>query len=76
MEGIDRTAVRNTIRLSAHPLWASGGITTVQDLEYLAESRAAGAVLGMALYTGMLDPTTVAGRWGGAQDTSKTVKDR
>jgi len=76
MEGIDRGAARNTIRLSAHPLWASGGITTVQDLEYLAEHRAAGAVLGMALYTGMIDPTTVAERWGGAANTSRTVNER
>lgn len=72
LEGIDREAAKNTIRLSAHALWASGGITTVQDLEYLAETGAAGAVLGMALYTGLLDPTEVATRWGGV---AKTVDD-
>jgi len=73
LEGIDREAAKNTVRLSAHPLWASGGITTVQDLEFLAEMGAAGAVLGMALYTGLLDPTDVATRWGGV---AKTVTDQ
>jgi phosphoribosylformimino-5-aminoimidazole carboxamide ribotide isomerase len=65
LEGIDRDAVGETISLSPHPVWASGGVTTIEELEYLNESGAAGAVLGMALYTETLDPSDVAARWGG-----------
>ena len=53
------------IALSPHPVWASGGVTTTDELEFLAESGAAGAVLGMALYTETLNPHDVAARWGG-----------
>jgi phosphoribosylformimino-5-aminoimidazole carboxamide ribotide isomerase len=65
LEGIDREAAGETIALSPHPVWASGGVTTIEDLRYLDESGAAGAVLGMALYTETLDPSDVAARWGG-----------
>ncbi len=65
MEGIDRDAVGATIRLSPHPLWASGGVTTSDELEFLESAGAAGAVLGMALYTETLNPSDVAARWGG-----------
>jgi phosphoribosylformimino-5-aminoimidazole carboxamide ribotide isomerase len=65
LAGIDRTAAAETISLSPHPLWASGGVTTMDELEYLDASGAAGAVLGMALYTDALDPAAVAARWGG-----------
>ncbi|MDH3207021.1 MAG: 1-(5-phosphoribosyl)-5-[(5-phosphoribosylamino)methylideneamino] imidazole-4-carboxamide isomerase [Gemmatimonadota bacterium] len=73
LEGIDREAVGETISLSPHPLWASGGVTTVEELEYLDEAGAAGVVLGMALYTETLDPSDVATRWGSG---ANMVKDR
>lgn len=38
-----------------HRLLASGGITTLDDLRGLRDAGVAGAVLGMALYTGALD---------------------
>lgn len=76
MEGIDRDAIGDTITLSPHPLWASGGVTTVDELAYLDGAGAAGAVLGMALYTETLNPGDVAARWGGAGDTSQPVKSR
>jgi phosphoribosylformimino-5-aminoimidazole carboxamide ribotide isomerase len=71
LEGIDREAAGETISLSPHPVWASGGVTTTEELEYLDESGAAGAVLGMALYTETLDPDDVAARWGGDANTAK-----
>jgi phosphoribosylformimino-5-aminoimidazole carboxamide ribotide isomerase len=70
LEGIDREAVGETIRLSPHPLWASGGVTTMDELAYLDEEGAAGAVLGMALYTETLDPGDVAARWGSGANTA------
>jgi phosphoribosylformimino-5-aminoimidazole carboxamide ribotide isomerase len=42
------------------PLIASGGITTDAELRALADAGVAGAVLGMALYTGALEPRAVA----------------
>lgn len=66
LEGIDAGAMRGVIDASAHPVWISGGITTIDDLAALADAGAHGAVLGMALYTGTLRPTEVAERWGGS----------
>lgn len=78
LEGIDRDAVGRTISLSPHPVWASGGVTTLDELQYLDEAGAAGAVLGMALYTETLDPDEVAERWGGdaRAESSQPVKSR
>ncbi len=64
LEGIDRDGVAGVIDASPHPVWISGGVTTTDELDFLAEHGAAGAVLGMALYTGALDPDDVAERWG------------
>jgi phosphoribosylformimino-5-aminoimidazole carboxamide ribotide isomerase len=64
--GIDREACRDVIALSPHPVWASGGVTTMDELEYLDAAGAAGAVLGMALYTDTLNAVDVAARWGRA----------
>jgi phosphoribosylformimino-5-aminoimidazole carboxamide ribotide isomerase len=73
LEGIDRKGCALVIQASPHPLWASGGVTTVDELEYLDRAGAAGAVLGMALYTETLDPTVVATRWGGGARTAKAT---
>jgi len=35
---------------------ASGGVTTLEDLDSLAQVGVEGAIIGMALYTGRLDP--------------------
>lgn len=66
LEGIDARAMAAVIDASAHPVWISGGITSLDDLAALDEAGAHGAVLGMALYTGTLRPTEVAERWGGS----------
>jgi phosphoribosylformimino-5-aminoimidazole carboxamide ribotide isomerase len=65
MQGIDRAGCLALIEASPHPVWASGGVTTTDELAFLDRSGAAGAVLGMALYTETLDPAEVASRWGG-----------
>jgi phosphoribosylformimino-5-aminoimidazole carboxamide ribotide isomerase len=46
------------------PLIASGGITTVEEMRLLAGAGVAAAVLGMSLYTGALDPVSVAEEFG------------
>lgn len=64
MAGIDLPGARSVIEGSKHPVWISGGITAMAELEALDRAGAAGAVLGMALYTGKLSPKEVARRFG------------
>lgn len=72
LHGINRDAVARTLKWSTHPLWISGGVTTEDDLLWLEDHGAAGAVLGMALYTGTLSAPSVAARWGGVADLRGT----
>jgi phosphoribosylformimino-5-aminoimidazole carboxamide ribotide isomerase len=69
LQGIDRESVARTLKWSTHPVWISGGVTTEDDLEWLEDRGAAGAVLGMSLYTGVLSAPSVAARWGAAPAT-------
>jgi phosphoribosylformimino-5-aminoimidazole carboxamide ribotide isomerase len=71
LQGIDRNGCGKIIAASPHPVWASGGVTTTEELEYLDGAGAGGVVLGMAIYTETLDPTVVATRWGGGAETAK-----
>jgi phosphoribosylformimino-5-aminoimidazole carboxamide ribotide isomerase len=64
MEGIDAERVAQAVAACAHPMWISGGVTSLQDLETLDAAGAAGAVLGMSIYTGALDASEVARRFG------------
>lgn len=60
MGGADTERFRRLAAATRHPLQASGGISSVQDLRALENAGAAAAVLGMALYTGALDGPAVA----------------
>ncbi len=60
VQGMDRPGVRRTLQASVHPVWISGGVSSMADLRFLDEEGAAGAVLGMALYTGALNANQVA----------------
>jgi len=64
VEGIDRTFVDEVLGASPFPVWISGGVTTVEELRFLDGQGAAGAVLGMALYTGALNAALVAKEFG------------
>lgn len=58
MEGFDTASVRGFIASSPIPVVASGGISSMGDLERLAglgESGLAGVILGRAIYTGAID---------------------
>lgn len=68
LEGIDEEACRSVVAATRHPVWISGGITSVDDLAALEAAGAHGAVLGMTLYTETIDVDTVARRWGGSAD--------
>lgn len=54
--GADAARFRELVTATRHPLLAAGGIAAVADLTALAEAGVAGAVLGMALYSGRIDP--------------------
>ena len=60
MEGVDLALMEEVARRSRHRLYASGGVTTLEDLRALDRVGAYGAVVGMALYTGRLDARAVA----------------
>lgn len=60
MGGADVVRFRRLAAASVHPLLASGGIAGAADLATLSTTGVAGAVVGMALYTGALDPTATA----------------
>jgi phosphoribosylformimino-5-aminoimidazole carboxamide ribotide isomerase len=60
MHGPDLTLVKEITASTSIPVIASGGVGTIGDLRALAELGAAAAVIGMALYTGALDPHAVA----------------
>jgi phosphoribosylformimino-5-aminoimidazole carboxamide ribotide isomerase len=63
MRGTDLFLMEDVAEQSDWPVLASGGITTMNDLRALADRGIAGAVIGMALYTGALDPRAVAGEF-------------
>ena len=62
--GIDRAAAAEVLSAAPHPVWVAGGVTTTGELRFLSAAGAAGAVLGMALYTRVLEPEEVAEEFG------------
>ena len=64
MEGTDLRVSREIIGGTRHPVWISGGVSTMHELRALDEAGATGAVLGMAIYTGVLTPEEVAEEFG------------
>jgi phosphoribosylformimino-5-aminoimidazole carboxamide ribotide isomerase len=60
LSGTDLPLMEDVAELSTVPVLAAGGVTTMGDLRALADRGVAGAVIGMALYTGALDPRVVA----------------
>jgi phosphoribosylformimino-5-aminoimidazole carboxamide ribotide isomerase len=58
--GTDLTLMEDAAEASDFPLYAAGGISTVNELRSLQDRGVSGAVIGMALYTGVLDARSVA----------------
>jgi phosphoribosylformimino-5-aminoimidazole carboxamide ribotide isomerase len=63
MQGTDLPLMEDVAEASNVPVYASGGVSSMQDLRALEHRGIAGAVIGMALYTGVLDPVVVAGEF-------------
>ena len=64
MSGVDAPRFRTLVRTTPHALIAAGGIASIADLRALADAGVAGAVLGMALYTGGIDGVAAAREFG------------
>ena len=62
--GTDLPLMEDVAEASAFPVFASGGITTLNDLRALADRGIAAAIVGMALYTGALNVRQVAEEFG------------
>jgi phosphoribosylformimino-5-aminoimidazole carboxamide ribotide isomerase len=60
MQGTDVGLLEELVSTTRHPLQASGGIASLEELRQLAEAGVAATVLGMALYTGALEGARVA----------------
>lgn len=63
MAGTDLPLMEDVVEASQVPVFAAGGVSSLEDLRALEYRGVAGAVIGMALYTGALDPITVAGEF-------------
>jgi phosphoribosylformimino-5-aminoimidazole carboxamide ribotide isomerase len=64
MEGTDLPLMADVAEASPWPVFASGGVTTADDLRALEYRGLYGAVIGMALYTGALDARRIAEEYG------------
>jgi phosphoribosylformimino-5-aminoimidazole carboxamide ribotide isomerase len=60
LQGTDLPLMEDVAEASRVPVFAAGGITTIADLRALEHRGVAGAVIGMALYTGAIDPRAAA----------------
>lgn len=60
MGGTDLALMGDVVAASRFPVTASGGITSLFDLRALECRGVSAAVIGMALYTGAIDPRAVA----------------
>ena len=64
MQGVDLPLMEDVAETAHVPVIASGGVASVRDLRALADRSIAAVVIGMALYTGALDPRAVAAEFG------------
>lgn len=64
MQGTDLPLMEEVAEASSWPVFASGGVTSLDDMRALEHRGLGGAVLGMALYTGALDARRLAEEFG------------
>ena len=64
MAGTDLPLMEDVAEASQWPVFASGGVTSLDDMRALEHRGLSGAVLGMALYTGALDARRLAEEFG------------
>lgn len=59
LQGTDLPLMEDVVDAADFPVYAAGGIASVGDLYALQDRGVSGAVLGMALYTGAIDPRAI-----------------
>ena len=59
LQGPDLPLMESVVNRAPAPIYAAGGIASIADLQALAAIGVAATVIGMALYTGALDPRAV-----------------
>jgi phosphoribosylformimino-5-aminoimidazole carboxamide ribotide isomerase len=62
--GTDFRLIEDVVEAATVPVYAAGGISTLEELRSLADRGVAGAIIGMALYTGAIEPQAVAWEFG------------
>jgi phosphoribosylformimino-5-aminoimidazole carboxamide ribotide isomerase len=60
MQGTDLPLMEDVVESAPFPVLASGGVGSMNDLHALRDRGISAVVIGMALYTGALDPRNVA----------------
>ena len=60
MMGTDLPLMEDVAELAEFPVFASGGLGSLNDLRALADRGVAAAIVGIALYSGAMDPRVVA----------------
>lgn len=60
MRGTDLPLMEDVAETADFPVFASGGLGSVNDLRALADRGVTAAIVGIALYTGAMDPWAVA----------------
>jgi phosphoribosylformimino-5-aminoimidazole carboxamide ribotide isomerase len=64
LQGTDLALMEDVVTATSLRVYASGGVASRRDLDELADRGVAGAIVGMALYTGVLDPRLLAEEYG------------
>jgi phosphoribosylformimino-5-aminoimidazole carboxamide ribotide isomerase len=60
MRGTDLLLMEDVAEAAEFPVYASGGLGSIGDLRALADRGVAAAIIGIALYSGAMDPWAVA----------------
>jgi phosphoribosylformimino-5-aminoimidazole carboxamide ribotide isomerase len=60
MQGADLFLMEDVVEAASFPVFASGGVRSMADLRALADRGVAAAIIGMALYSGVIDPWQAA----------------
>jgi phosphoribosylformimino-5-aminoimidazole carboxamide ribotide isomerase len=70
LRGTDLPLFEEVAGASHVPIFASGGISSLEDLRRLGEHKVFGAVLGMAIYTNAIDVRALAAEFGAGQQSA------
>jgi len=64
LRGTDLPLMEDVAEAAAFPVYAAGGITTLSEVRALDDRGVTAAIVGMALYKGVIDPRAAAAEFG------------